>query len=37
MEITINGEVRNCGKIFMDEEVKKVFYREFGKENIYVS
>jgi DNA polymerase-3 subunit alpha len=37
MEITINGEVRDCGKIFMDEEVKKVFYREFGKENIYVS
>jgi hypothetical protein len=21
----------------MDEEVKKIFYREFGKENIYVS
>lgn len=37
IEVTINGEVRSCGKIYMDSDVEKEFYRLYGKENIYIS
>jgi hypothetical protein len=37
IDITINGEVRKCGKIYMDKEVSMKFYKAFGKENVYIS
>jgi DNA polymerase III alpha subunit len=37
IDITINGEVRKCGQIHMDNQVALNFYKAFGKENIYIS
>ena len=36
IEVTVNGEVRSCGKIFMDRNILNEFYKMFGKENIFV-
>lgn len=37
IEVTINGEVKPCGKIFMDREVEKKFYDLFGREKLYIT
>lgn len=36
IDVTVNGEVRNCGKIFCDKDILNEFYKMFGKENIFV-
>jgi hypothetical protein len=37
IDITINGEVRKCGTIYMNKEIAMNFYKIFGKENVYIS
>ena len=37
IEVTVNGEVRNCGKVLVDKEIINEFYKLFGKENMYIS
>lgn len=37
IDVTVNGEVRNCGKIFVSTEVINKFYELFGKDNVYIS
>ena len=36
IEVTVNGEIRDCGKIFMDKTIEKKFYELFDKMNVTI-
>lgn len=36
IDVTVNGEIRKCGKIYLDMKLLQNFYDYFGKENIVV-
>ncbi len=37
ISVTVSGEIRNCGKIFVDKEVLEKLKNMFGNENIKIS
>ena len=36
VEVTVNTEIRDCGNIFIDDEILKKLYEMFGEDNIKV-
>lgn len=37
IEVTVNNEIRNCGKIFLDNEILKRFCEKFGEKNVKIN
>ncbi len=36
IEVTINGEIKPCGKIFFNREIEKLFIEKFGKDKVLI-
>ena len=36
IEVTINGDIKPCGKILMNREIENKFYELFGKEKVFI-